>query len=128
MTRLLLDQGLPREAAEILRGNGWDVLHVGEMDLGNASDERIIEQATTEERVVVTLDADFHALVAVAGSRGPSVIRIRREGLRGPDMAKLIAQIVATTRDELSQGALVSVTEYSIRMRKLPIGSKDESQ
>ena len=103
MTRLLLDQGLPREAAEILRTDGWDVCHVGEIGLGNASDEKIIEHAIADSRFIVTLDADFHSLVAVAGGREPSVIRIRREGLRGPELAKLIVQIVATTSDALSE-------------------------
>ena len=126
MTRLLLDQGLPREAAEILRANGWNVLHVGEIGLGRASDELILEQAIAERRCVVTLDADFHALVALGGGSEPSVIRIRREGLRGPELARLVMQIVATTGDALSQGALVSVTADSIRMHKLPIGGKAE--
>jgi predicted nuclease of predicted toxin-antitoxin system len=122
-----LDQGLPREAAEILRMSGWDVLHVGEIGMGAASDERILEQAETDGRVVVTLDSDFHALVAVAGSRGPSVIRIRREGLRGLELARLVIQIVTTTEHALSEGALVSVTEKSVRMHRLPIGAIGES-
>ena len=126
MTRLLLDQGLPRDAAAILRSAGWDAQHVGELGLGAASDERIIEQAIAESRVVITLDADFHALVAVAGDRKPSVIRIRREGLRGPELATLVIRILEATKDALSDGALVSVTEKSIRMHKLPIGGKAE--
>ena len=124
MTRLLLDQGLPRDAAAILRSAGWDAQHVGELGLGAASDERIIERAIAESRVVITLDADFHALVAVAGDRKPSVIRIRREGLRGPELATLVIRILEATKDALSDGALVSVTEKSIRMHKLPIGGK----
>ena len=127
MTRLLLDQGLPREAAEILRANAWDALHVGEIGMGAASDGRILEVAVTDRRVVVTLDSDFHALVAVAGSREPSVIRIRREGLRGPELARLVMQIVTTTEHALIAGAFVSVTEKSVRMHRLPIGATGES-
>ena len=127
MTRLLLDQGLPREAAEILRARGWDALHVGEIDMGTTSDGLILERALTDQRVVVTLDSDFHALIAVAGSREPSVIRIRREGLRGPELARLVMQIVTTTELALIEGAVVSVTEKAIRMHRLPIGATGQS-
>jgi predicted nuclease of predicted toxin-antitoxin system len=124
LTRLLLDQGLPRDAAAILRSAGWDAQHVGELGLGAATDERIIEQAIAESRVIITLDADFHALVAVAGNREPSVVRVRREGLRGAELAALVIRILEATSLALSEGALVSVTEKSIRLHKLPIGSK----
>jgi len=40
--RLLLDQGLPREAAEILRASGCEALHVGEIGMGASSDGRIL--------------------------------------------------------------------------------------
>jgi predicted nuclease of predicted toxin-antitoxin system len=40
--RLLLDQGLPRSAAAILRGKGWDVIHVGEIGMAAAADEEIL--------------------------------------------------------------------------------------
>ena len=73
--------GIAREAAEILRASGWDALHVGAIGMGTASDGLILEHAVIDRRVVVTLDSDFHALVAVSGSREPPIIRIRREGL-----------------------------------------------
>ena len=36
---LLLDQGLPRETARLLRALGWDVVHTGEIGMANALDE-----------------------------------------------------------------------------------------
>ncbi len=86
MIRLLLDQGLPRSSAELLRRDGWDVRHVAECGLSEAPDSQILKHAETDDRIVCTLDADFHALLAVSGATGPSVIRIRREGLRGPEL------------------------------------------
>ena len=127
MTRLLLDQGLPRQAAVILRKDGWDTVHVGELGMGSATDLQILERALAEGRVVVTLDADFHSLVAVGGKREPSVIRIRREGLRGPQLASLIVQIAVSTKDALLDGALVTVTDNAVRMHRLPIWGKSDN-
>ena len=62
--KLLLDQGLPRSAADALREVGIDAVHVGDIDMAAALDEQIIARAHAEGRVVVTLDADFHAILA----------------------------------------------------------------
>ena len=80
MIKMLLDQGLPRTAASLLRERGWDAQHVSERGMSRAEDSVIIDLARLEQRMVVTLDADFHALLAVSGAIGPSVLRIRMEG------------------------------------------------
>ncbi len=68
MIKMLLDQGLPRTAAGLLRERGWDVQHVSERGMSRAEDSAIIDLARLEQRMVVTLDADFHALLAVSGA------------------------------------------------------------
>jgi predicted nuclease of predicted toxin-antitoxin system len=83
--RLLLDQGLPRSTVELLRADGWDVVHACQCDLSTARDEQILEYARGENRVICTLDADFHSILAVTGAASPSVVRIRQQGLRGAD-------------------------------------------
>ena len=83
--RLVLDQGLPRSAARILSAAGIDTVHVGDIGMAAAADTTILAYAEAEQRVVVTLDADFHALLALAGAPGPSVVRLRVEGMRGAE-------------------------------------------
>lgn len=121
MKGILLDQGLPRTAAKILKEKGWDVLHTGDIGLSRASDNEILEYARAEKRVIVTLDADFHAILAVANESEPSVIRIRQEGLKGPALADLIENIWPSIIEQLKSGAIVSVTEKSIRIRTIPL-------
>lgn len=72
--KLLLDQGLPRSAASLLREAEIDTVHTGEIGYATAEDAVIIELTRQEKRVVVTLDADFHALLALSGASSPSVI------------------------------------------------------
>lgn len=119
--KLLLDQGLPRSAAAHLGASGIDALHVGDVGLSRADDLEIIEYARREGLIVVTLDADFHALMALSGARGPSVIRIRIEGLKGDALARLLTDVITDSRAQLEDGALVSVTRQRVGLRKLPL-------
>ncbi|HLJ89884.1 MAG TPA: DUF5615 family PIN-like protein [Candidatus Angelobacter sp.] len=118
--RLLLDQGLPRSTVLYLHNHGIDAVHVGERGLATASDAAILDLGRQTGMVVVTLDADFHALLALSGLSRPSVIRIRIEGLRGEDLARLLAKVLPICNNDLLQGAMVSVTENGIRIRRLP--------
>ena len=59
--------------------------------------------------------------MALSGAINPSVIRIRREGLRGEEIAQLLVQVMEQCRDDLERGAVVSVTETGIRVRNLPL-------
>jgi predicted nuclease of predicted toxin-antitoxin system len=88
-----------------------------------ASDGEILEHALQSGRVVCTLDADFHTLLALSGAIGPSVIRIRRQGMKGEFLAALIANVLPRVEQALSRGAVVSITEQSIRFRYLPLRS-----
>ena len=125
MIRALLDQGLPRSAAALLREAGWDVVHVGEVGLATATDAQILERARAENRVVVTLDADFHRLLALSGDNTPSVVRIREEGLTARPLANLLIEAVARAEPTLAAGALVTVTSRAVRIRTLPIAPPD---
>jgi predicted nuclease of predicted toxin-antitoxin system len=78
--KLLLDQGLPRSAAPLLCQAGIDTVHVGDLGLSTADDAVILQSGRENGRAVVTLDADFHTLLALSGAATPSVIRIRIEG------------------------------------------------
>jgi predicted nuclease of predicted toxin-antitoxin system len=119
--KLLLDQGLPRAAATLLRDSGIDTIHVGEIGMAMASDAEIIWRGRDEGRTVVTLDSDFHVLLAIEGATTPSVIRIRIEGLRAEAVAELLKVVLAQTADDLELGAVVSVQEDRIRVRRLPL-------
>ena len=118
---LLLDQGLPRSTTDYLRKAGIDAIHVGELGLATERDETLLEYARKREQIVVTLDADFHKLLARSGAASPSVIRIRMEGLRARQLAELLLLVMERCQKELNQGVAVSVSEAGVRLRKLPL-------
>ena len=119
--RLLLDQGLPRSTVLYLQNYGIEAVRVGDRRLGTASNSESLKFGQQEGMVVVTLDADFHTLLTLSGLTGPSVIRIRIESLRGEALAKLIVSVLQVCNDDLVKGAMVSVTENGIRIRRLPV-------
>lgn len=119
--KLLLDQGTPRSAASLLRSAGFDTAHTGEIGLAEAEDREILHRAALEDRIVITLDADFHASLALTKARKPSVVRIRIEGLRAERFGELVQDILNRCSDDLEAGALVSVNDFQIRIRHLPI-------
>ena len=119
--RVLLDQGLPYSTVQYLKSAGWDVLHAADAGMERASDREIIEFARQNNRYCITLDADFHSIIAVDNAQFPSVIRIRQERLKGKDVAELLRRIYSVIEADLKTGAFVTVTNRSLRIRHLPI-------
>jgi predicted nuclease of predicted toxin-antitoxin system len=120
--KLLLDQGLPRSTVKHLAAAGIAAEHVGDLDMAAANDAAILEIARQRQAVVVTLDADFHHLLAASSATSPSVVRIRIEELKGDQLAAILGQVIGIASAELDAGAVVSVTTNRIRVRTLPIG------
>jgi predicted nuclease of predicted toxin-antitoxin system len=119
--KLLLDQGLPLSAAALLCDAGIETVHVGEIGMSEADDGEIIQRARAEERVVATLDADFHALLALDEAISPSIIRIRIERLRAPALTDLLLMVIAECEEDLEQGSAITVEPSRIRIRRLPL-------
>ena len=65
---------------------------MSDIGLSRATDRQILDYAMSDNRICVTLDADFHALLATAGASKPSVIRIRKEGMPAHALAQLLVR------------------------------------
>lgn len=60
-------------------------------------------------------------ILALSKENSPSVIRIRIENLKAVDHLRLLKRILPDTKESLLLGALVSIREDFIGIRKLPI-------
>ena len=96
-------------------------MHTGDVGLARATDEQVLERAKLDGRVVVTLDADFHAILARTGVSAPSVVRVRVEGLGALALAQLVATIVDSIADDLTFGAVATSDGAHVRVRRLPL-------
>ena len=120
--RLVLDQGVPNDTAPLLRSLGYDCTHVTEIGMSKAADEEIVAFALERSAVVVTLDADFHAILAVSGAQGPSVIRMRLQGMGAVEVVDVVRRVLASFEVELERGALITVKALKTTCHRLPIG------
>ena len=119
--RWLLDQGVPRSTVSLLAARGQDVVHVADVAMSAAPDIAIIEHAFSDDRIVVTFDADFHAILAVSGKVKPTVIRIREEGLKGPQICALLFSVLTKFQEDLERGCVMTNVDGKVRLRALPL-------
>ena len=120
--KLLLDMGLARSSATYLRTKGHDAVHLRDQRLQRLSDEQIIAKALSEGRTILTHDLDFGRIVALSQAGLPSVITFRLNDMRASAVNQYLDTILTSLAHEIESGALVSVNEQSIRIRKLPVG------
>ncbi len=92
--------------------------------MSKATDKEIIAWSLEQKATVVTLDADFHAILAGSGAAGPSVIRMRRQGLDALAVVELVQTVVAAYEFDLLRGSLVTVKLNKTTCHKLPIGGR----
>ena len=122
---LLLDEGVPLRLAEHLRRFGHAVDHVLELGIGGATDDSLMVRAAENRQSIVTLDSDFHSLLARSGAMRPTVVRLRIEGMHEAQLAVLVNHAIEAHRDELEAGAAMSILPGRVRLRPLPIGQPD---
>lgn len=97
-------------------------MHVGAYGLQAAADEVVLERARQEDRVLISADTDFAALLARQHAQRPSVLQFRRATpRRADDQARLILANLPALEDDLLAGAIVTIAEDRLRVRRLPL-------
>jgi predicted nuclease of predicted toxin-antitoxin system len=120
--KFLLDQGLPPLTAELLRKQGLDAVHVSEIGWARAEDTKIIELAQIDNRIIITLDADYHAAIALTSAPSPSVIWMRVVNLRSSEYVEIIMPILNEYKEMLMNGVLITIrSDRKVKTRLLPI-------
>ena len=120
--RFLIDNALPPLLADLLVTAGHDAVHVKSYSLQAASDEAILARALAEDRVVVSADTDFAALLANQQANRPSFILFRDPNLLvAPDYAAAIVGALSVLQPDLASGCVAVFRNGRLRVRRLPL-------
>lgn len=124
--KFLANMGISPDTVAYLKTLGHDAKHLIEERLGQRADSEILAKARSEDRVVLTHDLDFSDLMAASGATTPSIILFRLRNMRPESVNRHLRQVLERFQPQLESGAVVTVTEGSVRVRELPIETRNE--
>ncbi len=104
--RLLLDENLSPRQAAILREQGHDAIAVVEVGLSGQPDNKIRDFAVEDNRVLLTLDADFADMLRFPPAGTPGVIRLKIHPPTGQSVREQIRKALALLKDRPLAGCL----------------------
>jgi predicted nuclease of predicted toxin-antitoxin system len=115
--RFLVDAQLPRRMAGWLAAAGCDAVHTLDLPDGNrTTDQKVIELADREQRVVVTKDADFvdsHILHA----RPAKLLLVSTGNIRNRDLEVLMTPLIPDIVREFQTHSFVELGRAGIVVR-----------
>jgi predicted nuclease of predicted toxin-antitoxin system len=102
--------------------HGIESLHWQEVGAPDATDTEIMCYARENGFCVVTLDLDFGTILSVTQVDSPSVVQIRTKEALSEKVLSLVVDALNRTKDDLLEGAILTIDVDRIRLRLLPIG------
>lgn len=118
---LIIDENLPPRWSDYLAPFGITATHWP--DIGNFGDpdDAIFDYACDRGSVIVTQDLDFTRMLALRGTRLPSVIQLRVQCPIPEIIGPALLEILNHHRDQLLSGCLITLDHQRHRLRLLPL-------
>ena len=105
----LCDMGVSMVVVEWLRRAGHDTTHLRDEGLRQLPDGDVFAKARSEKRTVVTFDLDFGEIVALTGSRLPSVLVFRLRNARAEHVIERLETVLAQSEKAILDGAVIAI-------------------
>jgi predicted nuclease of predicted toxin-antitoxin system len=121
--KFLLNMNVDRTLGAELKRRGHSCHHAGDIGLSRATDVEIISEARRANEVIITHDLDYGHLLAFSGEKAPSVIILRLRDLHSDQVSLRIDSVWEEIESPLVEGAIISLSDKSLRIRSLPIES-----
>jgi predicted nuclease of predicted toxin-antitoxin system len=120
--KLIIDENLPARWKEFFSPHGIEALHWTEIGKAGDPDEMILDDAAAQNTGIVTQDLDFTRLLALRGSRLPSVIQLRVPCPIPEIVGIALLRVLQDHERHLMEGCLISLDLDRHRLRLLPLG------
>ena len=122
----LADMGVSQRVVEWLCQQGHDAIHLREQGLHRLLNGEIFIKAASEQRIILTWDLDFTEILALSGTHIVSAVIFRLLNTRSANVIHRLEHVLATSAQDLAEGAIISVEESRHRVRLLPLGRERE--
>lgn len=118
---LIIDENLPPRWCAYPAPFGISATHWPDIGNFGDSDDIIFDFACDHGSVIVTQDLDFTRILALRGTRLPSVIQLRVQCPTPEIIGPALLDILNHHRGQLLSGCLISVDHDRHRLRLLPL-------
>lgn len=118
--KFLVDENISSSTAAFLVEKGHDVLELSGSELQGISDQKIIELAAKEKRVILTHDLDFGEMYYFREKPVFGIIVLRIEPQTPEEVNRVLASFLSETEEKLDDlsDALIVVEKSKYRIRK----------
>ncbi len=117
--RLLLDECVPQLIFQALQNLRFDTKWIGK-ECPSASDREVVELAVRENRVLVSLDKDFGAILMIEQPEIPGLVLFRIKVIELEKLKTIIIDFLERYGSRLA-GSLTVYKEGRIRQRPLKL-------
>jgi predicted nuclease of predicted toxin-antitoxin system len=117
----LIDMPLSPHLAAWLEARGHDAVHALHVGLDRAPDERLLQYALEQGRVVITADLDFPRLMALARAAAPGIILVRGGANTEEEVARRLQRALERVPEAELTRSIVVLEKNRIRRRLLPL-------
>lgn len=119
--KFLGDMGISGKTIEWLKKFGYDAVHLRDEKLQTLSDQKILQKAFDEQRIILTMDLDFGYLLSTSGGKLPSVVIFRLSDETAANINQKLLKVLNHYSEHLKNGAVLSVKDHKVNLRILPI-------
>ena len=118
--KFLIDNNLSPRLVEYLSDNGFESVHVKQLEMQKSSDEEIFQYAHKNELIIVSADTDFGFILSTWDQNLPSVILFRNFSTLPDRQIAALLSISKNYSSELIRGSIIIIEPSRTRIKTLP--------